>query len=141
MNNQIEYIMNDIRAITENIIIKMNDEADKYETIEISREADKYIAAMNGKDIFTSYKQYDRMAINRAGVTNPLLIEEYHEDKYKIPYSKREEVLKEQRQIVIEEYVEMNDYYRNLIGLPPVDTPEEEFIYLTQEEMDYYHID
>lgn len=141
MNSQIEYIMNDIRAITENVIIKMNDKADEYETFEISREADKYIAAMNGKDIFSSYKQYDRMAINKAGITNPLLIEEYHEDKYKIPYIKRQEVLKHQREIVIEEYVEMNDYYRNLIGMPPVDTPEDEFIYLTQEEMDYYHID
>ena len=141
MNSQIEYIMSDIRAITENIIIKMNEEADKYETMEISREADKYIAAMNGKDIFTSYKQYDRMAINRAGITNPLLIEEYFEDKYKIPYNKREEVLKEQRQIIIDEYVEMNDYYRMLIGMPSINTPESEYIYLTQEEMDYYNID
>ena len=30
------------------------------------------------------------------------------------------------RETVIKEYVEMNDYYRELIGLPPVNTPESE---------------
>ena len=38
--------MNDIRKITENVIIKYSNEAASYETISSQREADKYVAAV-----------------------------------------------------------------------------------------------
>lgn len=139
--SQVEYMLNDIKAITENIIIKMTKDAALYETVDSKREGDRYVAAMMERDIFSSYKSYPPSVLVKAGITDPDVIEEYRYDKYKIPYNKRQLVLKYMRQSVIDEYVELNDYYRVLIGKPPINTPEEEFIYLTPAQMDYYKID
>lgn len=138
---QVEYILNDIRAVTENIIIKMSNEASKYETVESKRAGDVYVAAKMERDIFSSYRNYPVDVLVRAGITDVSLIMEYSEDKWKIPHKKRPQVLKCMREVIIEEYEELNDYYRELIGKPPIDTPEEEFIYLTEEQMEYYKID
>ena len=139
--SQVEYMLNDIKAITENVIIKMSKDAALYETVDSKREGDRYVAAMMERDIFSSYKNYPPSILVKAGITDPTVIEECYYDKYKIPYNKRQLVLKYMRQSVIDEYVELNDYYRVLIGKPPINTPEEEFIYLTPAQMDYYKID
>jgi hypothetical protein len=139
--SQVEYVLNDIRAMVNNVIIKVSSLADEYETAEIKRDADRYITAYLEKDTFNSYRGFPMDIIAKAGITNTGLLTEYSVDKYKIPRNKRKEVVKHMRQAVINEYEERNDYYRNLIGKPPMDTPETEFIYLTQEEMDYYDID
>ena len=141
IGNTIEYIMNDIRKITENVIIKYSNEANKYETLESQREADKYVAAYMERDKFGSYYNYDFDVMAKAGITNLNDLNTYYYDKWKIPHKKRDLVLKYQREVTINEYEERNDYYRVLIGKPPINTPEEEFIYLTQEQMDYYKID
>lgn len=43
--------------------------------------------------------------------------------------------------MIIKEYVEQNDYYRELIGKPPVDEKESEYFYLTESQMKFYDID
>ena len=139
--SQVEYVLADIRAITENMIIKRADEAAKYETTESKRNGDIYVTAMTERDIFTSYRQYPIDVLVNAGITDINEIMKYHEDKYTIPYKKRKDVLLAMRKSIIDEYVEMNDYYRELIGMPPVSVPEDEYIYLTEAQMDYYNID
>ena len=139
--SQVEYVLNDIRAMVNNVIIKVSSLADEYETAEIKRDADRYITAYLERDTFNSYRGFPMDIIAKAGITNTGLLAEYSVDKYKIPRDKRKEIVKHMRQAVIDEYEERNDYYRNLIGKPPIDTPETEFIYLTQEEMDHYNID
>lgn len=140
-DNQIEFILNDIKSITENVIVKFAVEANANETVDTKRDGDRFVAAMTERDVFASYRRYDRDILIKAGITDPEVLDECYYDKYKIPYNKREEVLRLQRQMVIDQYDERNDYYRTLIGKPPMNTPEEEFIYLTQEQMDYYKID
>lgn len=139
--SQVEYILADIRTITENMIIKRNDEAAKYETADTRREGDRYVAAMMERDVFTSYREYPIDVLVNAGITNVNDIMAYNEDKYKIPYKKRNDVLKAMRKAVIEEFDERNDYYRELIGKPSILVPEEEYIYLTEAQMAYYDID
>ena len=143
MNNksQVEYMFEDLRKMVTNVIIKSTYLADKYETADTSREADRYIAAYLERDTFNSYRNYPIDVLVNAGITNASEIMVYTEDRHKIPRNKRKDVLKAMRKAVIDEYVENNDYYRELIGKPPIDTPESEFIYLTEEEMEYYKID
>ena len=138
---QVEYVLEDIRVITENVIIKMSSEAALYETVESKRQGDIYVAAMNEKDIFSSYRNYPIDVLAKAGITDLNVLTEYYEDKWKIPHAKRKTVLKYMRESIINEYEELNDYYRELIGKPPINTPEEEFIYLTEAQMQYYKID
>ena len=139
--SQVEYILNDIKAVVDNVIVKLNYQAEQYETVEIKREADRYVAAYLERDTFNSYRTYPIDVLARAGITNLNELYTYTEDRHKIPREKREAVLKAMRHTVINEYYEQNDYYRELIGKPSMDTPEEEWIYLTEEEMKYYNID
>lgn len=138
---QVEYILNDIRTVINNVIIKMSSQASMYETVESKRAGDVYVAAMMERDIFSSYRNYPVDVLVKAGITDAVTIMEYHEDKWKIPHAKRPTVLKYMRESIINEYEELNDYYRELIGKPPLATPEEEFIYLTEAQMQYYKID
>ena len=139
--SQVESILNDIRLMVNNVIVKLSYQADQYETAEIRREADKYITAYMEKDNFNSYRSYSMDVLARAGITNLNELVEYSNDRHSIPRDKRKAVLKAMRETVINEYVEMNDYYRELIGMPSVNTPESEWIYLTEGEMKYYEID
>ena len=140
-NMQTDYLLRDIKTITENVIVKMSYEANLYETVDSKREGDRYVAAMLERDIFSSYHIYPEDVLIKAGLTDPEFISSCIKDKYKIPHKKRETVLKYMRKSIIDEYEELNDYYRNLIGKPPLDTPESEFIYLTPAQMEYYNID
>jgi hypothetical protein len=139
--SQVESILNDIKSMVNNVIIKLSYNAEQYETLNIKREADRYIAAYMERDTFNSYRNYSMDVLSRAGITNLNELTEYSNDRHKIPRNKRKDVLKAMRETVINEYVEMDDYYRELIGLPPVNTPESDWIYLTEEEMRFYEID
>lgn len=139
IDSQIEYILNDIRTITENVVIKMSHEAQLHETIDSKREGDKYVSAVLERDIFESHAFYERDILRKAGINDLDMIEECYFDKYKIPRIKRSLVLQYKREMIIEEFYETNDYYRQLIGLPPLEDTDN--IYLTQEQMDYYKID
>ena len=139
--SQVESMLNDIRAMIGNVIIKLSYQAEMYETTEIKREADRYIAAYLERDTFNSYRNYPFDVLAKAGISNLNDLHAYNEDRQKIPREKRPAVLKAMRQTVIDEYEELNDYYRELIGKPSIDTPESEWIYLSEEEMIYYGID
>ena len=139
--SQVESILNDIRSIVDNVIIKLSYQAELYETVDIKRESDRYIAAYLEKDSFDSYRAYPMDVLAKAGIHNLNDLTEYSSDRHSIPREKRPAVLKAMRETVIKEYVEMNDYYRELIGLPSINTPESEWIYLTEEERLYYDID
>ena len=140
-NSQVESVLNDIRKMVNNVIIKSSYLADTYETANIRREADRYISAYIERDTFNSYRTYPVYVLANAGISNLNELESYSENRHNIPKNKRNDVLKAMRRSVIDEYEEMNDYYRELIGKPSIDTPEEEYIYLTEEEMRYYEID
>ena len=140
-NSQVESILNDIRKMVNNVIIKSSYLADEYETANSRREADRYISAYIERDTFNSYREYPSYVLVNAGITNLDELKSYTENRHNIPHNKRKDVLKAMRKTVIDEYEEMNDYYRELIGKPSINTPEEEYIYLTQEEMEYYEID
>ena len=139
--SQVESILNDIQAMVDNIIVKLSYQAEQYETAEIRREADRYVAAYLERDTFNSYRYYPMDVLAKAGITNLNDLTNYSQNRHNIPRNKRNAVLKAMRETVINEYVEMNDYYRELIGMPSVDTPESEWIYLTESEMKYYEID
>ena len=139
--SQVESILNDIKSMVNNVIIKLSYKADLYETAEITREADRYIAAYMERDTFNSYRSYPIDVLAKAGISNLNELHTYTENRHKIPRDKRDAVLRAMRQTVIDEYVERNDYYRELIGMPPINAPESEWIYLTESELDFYEMD
>lgn len=118
------------------IAIKYSKDAREAETLDTKRKADVYISAMTGTDSFSTYT-YGEDILRKANFNNEE-VAKYLVDKYNIPKEYRERVIKIARQNVIDSYVEQNDYYRMLNGLPDMDDNEE--IWLTPEQYEYYNI-
>lgn len=129
--NTIDYIYNDLRKILESVVVKYDSKAKDGESVESRRDSDRYINAMNQTDNFRSYSKFSKDAIRNCGIFNEETVEIYHADKYKIPEYLRNRVVTEERFLIIENYVERNNYYRELIGLPDLD--DDDFVYLPLE--------
>jgi len=127
----IDNIFNEIKLITSSITIKFENDAKALDTIDTLKESDKYVSAVLGLDSFNTYRQFNIEVIITAGVTNLDLAREYSEDKLKIPYNLRDTILLKQREYIINNYIENNNYYRTLNGLPDID--DTTFIYLDEE--------
>ena len=122
------------------MVVKMDAKAKQYETLDIMKAADIYVAASLKVDTINAYKYsldsntlmyagiYDKNERHRIFVDPGILEREYRE---KIPT-----ILEYQRKKVIENYVEQNEYYRMLNGQPPLD--ETEVVYLDTEFLATY---
>lgn len=129
----LDTIFRDFRTLISSIVIKYDTLAKANETVEITRNADNYLSAVNEEDTFATYRTFDPEVIVSAGVAPNLdAAVPYVEDKKRIPVTARDRVVSEQRKFIINNYVEENNYYRMLSGLP--NTEDFGFIFLTMEE-------
>lgn len=120
----LETIYSNMRKIIIGSTIKFNAEAAKNETLETTRRADRYITALSAEDTWRSYPSFDPRAFYNIGIFDEILVAKYIEDKELVPPDVRGRLLEEQRRITISDYVEENNYYRSLAGLPDIgDTP------------------
>ena len=126
----IDNIFNEIKLIIPTLTIKFDKEAKLLDTLETLKESDRYVSAILKIDSFNTYRQFDSQSIINAGVTNLELVRQYSENKLLIPYNLRDIIIEKQRELIISNYVEKNNYYRTLNGLPDIDTS---FIYLDEE--------
>ena len=120
------------------LVIKYNSIATQYETVESKRDGDRYVSAKMKTDTFGSYLYFTESSLLAAGFT-PAEAKEYAKDKTKIPENRRQFALEAQREEIIKNYVEQNDYYRMLAGLPSIDEQEE--VWLEKEIYDEYGIE
>lgn len=147
--NPLHNIHNEFKILIDNMIIKYSYLAEDAETFESKRNADEYLAALNGKDIYLTYRNYTVEEITQAIIEVDEKLDEIdlNDDEIDIiarcsvtngylnvPDKYREKLLLNRRNKIILEYNELNEYYRTLNGLPPLNTDEEKFHYLS----DYY---
>ena len=104
------------------MVIKYSNIAKEYETPESKAEADRYIAALEGKNNIYSYKSFDREVLIKAGFTEDDI--NNFKTIYDIPKPKVPICIKLQDMVTISEYVEQNNYYRQYIGLPNIEDTE-----------------
>ena len=114
-----DHVISELKELVSSIIVKQQYIADRYETLEYTRAADEYIAAYKKQDTFYSYFHYSIYALNKVG----LYEREYVVDKTKIPEDKRDTLLEYQREYVLANFEEKNNYYRMLDGLPDYGDP------------------
>lgn len=119
------------------LVIKYSNIAAMYETVDTKRAGDRYVAAKRKLDTFDSYPSYSTQCLLAAGFIESDAIA-FSKDRSKIPSSKRAIVLEMQRKMIINDYVEENDYYRTLNGLPMLEDMEE--IWLPMEVYEEYDI-
>lgn len=99
------------------LVVKREDLANKYETLESARAYDEYISAVTETDTFEGYEDYSDEIYIQAGLTEEE-IRRARIYKMNVPPEKREACLLLKRAEILENYVETNDYYRMLMGLP-----------------------
>lgn len=123
------------KTVVSNSVVKFNYKAKEYETVDSLRNADEYIAAIQKTDRFDLYPEFNIDSIVSAGLGHlGYDTFELASNPDMIPRQYRDAVLKFERQSIINDFIEVNDYYRTLIGKPSIDEDESNFIRLTENQ-------
>lgn len=101
-------------------VLKLQNLADNCETVDSIKRADLYIACMEGTAIFEIFPNVTASALQAAGIIVPETVKRCLLDKSNVPIDKRDAVTKALVAEYIENYEELNMYYRALNGLPPI---------------------
>lgn len=101
-------------------VLKMQQLADDSETARSIKMADLFISCIEKNVIFELFPYVTANALRRAGITDENKIRSYLMNKNNIPYDKRADVTEAMRLEYIENYEELNPYYRMLHGLPAI---------------------
>lgn len=136
--NPIAKLYDDLRIILKHIVTKKNADAAKMETLDMTKNGDRYIAARLHRDTFFSHLNYDEDVIIKTGITDPTLIEYYHEERRNVPDKYHDTMLQLQRDKIITNYDEPNNYYRMLNGLP--DVGDTDYVYVDDDLCDKYDV-
>lgn len=118
-NPFVDIIVYNAKLLGINTILKMKDVADNNETAESLANAEMYIACMEGTYIWSLFDEFSEDVLRKSGLTGASLIEAII-DKETIPINMRKTVMDNAALEYIENYEELNNYYRMLYGLPPV---------------------
>lgn len=129
------------KEILDKIVVKYGYTAKSLDTLEIVQDFQRYEVCLNEKDNFYTHENYPEEVLISAGITDEKFLTAYSLDKYLIPESYHEEVLKAYRKYIISNYEEQNEYYRELIGLPPLSHTEDDFFYAPSDIAEEYGID
>lgn len=122
----------DLKTILEYLVIKNKSLADSLDTLEYQHAATLYFSAIHKKGAITLYAGYYTfdflapiMFLEPSQFINDCVM-----DPIKIPAKYHNSILSKVYPIVISNFIEKNDYYRTLMGLPPFGTPPSDFIFL-----------
>lgn len=109
----------DLISMIQGLVVKRTDLARENETTESIRSFEMYLACVNGTRYFNTFSEYDLDLLE--SFFDPANAARYHKDPTLIPENSRDALVKAQADMVIERYVETNEYYRMLMGLPRLD--------------------
>ena len=132
----------DIKKIIDNIETKNLEEANKYETDEISFHAQMWMGAQIKDDRYTTYSEYWTKEMFKE-VQNNITERDFQALKAKpfsVPLKYRDVLLEKGREAFLSQYEEKNDYYRMLIGLPPIGTTSDQYVKLSPELQEKFHV-
>ena len=121
-----------VKKLAPGCIIKMDEQATANETLESMKESDLYISCYEGRASFILFDSFPREVIRMAKVPEQIL-DDCTKNKYNIPEKYRDAVVDLMEEYYVENYVEKNNYYRRLIGLPPLG--ETDFVYIQENQI------
>lgn len=122
------------KTIAVNAVIKDCDKADENETVESLKAADLYIACREGRARFDQF-DYSLEFLIESSILPPAIIIDCAKDNTKIPEKYREQLKQARVKDYIKNYNELNNYYRNFMGLPPMEDTNSDFVYLTKDDL------
>jgi len=119
-NQFMDKLVQYLKELSLGTIIKNEEEANRYETLASAKDSDLFLACMDNFVSFGTFLKFDKVPLERAGVPAKY-IPACIINKTVIPQPYREACVEEQRKYTIETYVERNNYYRMLNGLPDME--------------------
>ena len=120
-NIQMGDFISQLKILVKSVIIKRDKLADVFEVnLEQRKSADRYINTIDNGDKWESYVKFDYDVIVAAGV-DKTMAQYYAADKEKIPRELRSKIVALERQYIIDNYKELNDYYLMLHGEPSIE--------------------
>ena len=134
-------LFSDVKLILEFMEIKDQKQADDNETEESKNLSELWMLAKTGNDTYSTYRLYWTASMFRDVLPNAKMnnIRYWMNNPANVPIDFRDNLLKCGREAFLESYEEKNDYYRMLNGLPPLNTPKSEFIYLSEPMRNQLH--
>lgn len=135
------HLFSDIKKILEFMEVKDSAEALYYETPETRDAAEMWINAQIQDDSYTNYSKYWTISMFQEIIPNARLkdIQYYMNHPNNVPMKFRDNLLIKGRESFLNSYEEKNNYYRKINGLPPFETPESEYIYLSEAVRNQIH--
>ena len=118
-NAFLDYLLYYCKILSFSSVIKDEDMAEQKETSESLMAGDIYISCVENNVIFELFT-YTKQQLNYVGITDPSLVSRCIKDKNNIPPSYRDAITEKARQDYIDNYVELNAYYRTICGLPRI---------------------
>lgn len=131
-----------IIKILKSLTIKYSYLAEEAETTESQLAADEYLDAIDGKTDFDSYVDYTYDDMISVGITDySILSQAVAGDTSVIPVQYRQQLYEIRVAKIINNYVEKNNYYRMLNGLPDLEEDPKYYFYITESMAENFHID
>ena len=119
-----------VKQIAPNCIIKNEQRADSCETVESLKAADLYIACCEKRADFNLFDSFPRSILRAAGIPEQML-DNCAKDKSNIPSKYYTAVVNKMMPYYVDNYKDLNDYYRVLSGYPKIG--DSDFVYLTPD--------
>ena len=66
--NPLANLYNEFLIMLNNMVIKYNNKADEFETVEMTRNANNYLDALDKKDTFFTYRDYTEKDFDAVGL-------------------------------------------------------------------------
>ena len=132
----------DIKKILDFIELKDNKAAAKAETEYSKAQSALWMCAIIKEDNYVTYQMLWTKAMFQE-IRSNITENDYNyycRNPYKVPYYFQDQLLEMGRAVFLAEYEETNEYYRKLLGLPPLDTNPEDYIYLSEELQEEYNV-
>ena len=117
MKTVVDSLYSDAMLMAKSLIVKRQDLADKSETLDSARNYERYKNLLYNSNNLFNYEKLDRDLIFQI-VQNKDLTEKYYNDYKTITVQHLEPILNLHKKRYFDDYVELNNYYRTLYGLP-----------------------
>ncbi len=124
-----DVVLNELLRLSSNVIWKNPKYATSYESGVDIIQVEQYLLARQGRLTFEMIYSFDEEPLRQLGFSEDRILS-CLDDNYAIPEQYRDAATKLQQQYILDHYVEENNYYRMLSGLP--DNEDSDYLYNTK---------
>lgn len=119
-NPYVDIVVYNVKNLGIGTVLKLQDVANKKETLQSKKNADMLLMCMEGTLTYDLIPSLNPEVLRKSGITDEITMSKCLLNPLNVPINLRDIVLKNFKTDYIENYVELNEYYRMLNGLPPV---------------------